>query len=70
MTSPIFSDTAAGKINWSLVELIYEKDDHFYVCFSRREVKLTKPQWKSVENELGQAFQERLMDFMMGMPRA
>jgi hypothetical protein len=67
--SPIFSDTAAGKINWALVEMIYEKDEHVYVCFPRREVKLTKAQWKAVERELGQAFQERLMDFVMGMPR-
>jgi hypothetical protein len=69
MTSPIFSDTPAGKINWALVEMVYEKDDHFYICFSRREVKLTKAQWKEVESLLGQAFQERLMDFAMGMPR-
>jgi hypothetical protein len=69
MTSPIFSDTAAGKINWALVEIIYEKDDHVYVCFSRREVKLTRAQWREVERELGQAFQDRLADFAMGMPR-
>ena len=69
MTSPIFSDTAAGKINWALVEMVYEKDDHFYICFARREVKLTRAQWQNVERELGRAFQDRLMDFAMGMPR-
>jgi hypothetical protein len=66
--SPIFSDTPVGKINWDLVEMVVERDDHVLVCFSRREVKLTRAQWKAVERELGQAFNERLMDFVMGVP--
>jgi hypothetical protein len=70
MMGPVFSDTAAGKVNWALVEMVYEKDDHFYICFSRREVKLTRAQWREVESEMGEAFKGRLIDFLMGMPRA
>ena len=69
MTSPIFSDTAAGKINWALVEFVYEKDEHVYICFSRREVKLTKVQWGVVVNELDEAFRQNKMDFVLGIPR-
>jgi hypothetical protein len=68
--SPIFSDTAVGKINWALVEMVYEKDEQVYVCFSRREIKLTRAQWREVESLLGTAFHDRLMDFVMGMPRS
>jgi hypothetical protein len=66
---PLFSQTSAGRINWSLVEMVYEKDDHFYVCFSRREVKLTKAQWREVELEIGDGFADALMNFRMGLPR-
>jgi hypothetical protein len=68
MMSPIFSDTAAGKINWALVEMVVETDSHFLICFARREVKLTKAEWKEVESEMGSGFRENLMNFVMGMP--
>jgi hypothetical protein len=65
---PLFSQTSAGLINWDQVEMVFEKDDHFYICFSRREIKLTRAQWKKeVEIELGDAFREHLMHFQMGI---